>query len=563
MQFLLLALIAWSASGADLIVHNGRILTVDEKFRVVSAMAVENGRITAVGTDKEVLAHRQSQTKVIDLAGRTVLPGLIDSHVHALGAGLSEYSRPLPSLRSYDDVRAWLLKQAAVTPKGEWIVVPRTFPTRLREMRMPTKELLDVLPEHPVMFDASYVVVANSFALKMSGIDRNTPNPAGGEIVKGPDGEPNGILKNAAGLLKREARSEAWPEADQLRALEQMLKLYAAAGLTSVIDRSSTESEMALYEKLRARSGSLPVRVALTWRPDASAPIERIRERIARGPKPGGDEWLRRSVYKVTLDGGMTIGTAWQRQPYGPFGVQLYGKTDPRDRGQIFVERQKLTEIFRAARDAGWSLTAHAQGGGAIDTLLDAFEALDRERPLAPTRSHLMHASFQSSQALKRAALMGIMADVQAAWLYHDAPALTRVFGHDGMRHFFPLRSYLDAGVRIAGGSDHMIGHDKNNAINPYNPFLGMWTSVTRKTSAGAALYPDERISREEALRSYTINPAYLTREEKQKGSLEVGKLADFIVIDRDYLQCPEDDIRHIRPLSVWIGGQAVIAQAR
>ena len=558
MRWLSALLLAVSCNAADLILHNGRIVTVDSQFRVVEALAVKGDRVLAVGSNKEVLQHRLPATEVIDLAGRMVLPGLIDSHVHALGAGLSEYTRSLPRLQSYEDVRTWLVKQAAVTPKGEWIVVPRTFPTRLREMRMPTKELLDVLREHPVMFDASYVVVANSFALKISGIDRNTPNPPGGEIVKGPDGEPNGILKNAAGLLKRESRSDVWSEADRLRALEQMLQRYAAAGLTSVIDRSSTENEMALFDKLRAREGKLPVRVALTWRPDASGPIDRIVDRIRNGPKPGGDEWLRRSVYKVTLDGGMTIGTAWQRAPYGPFGVQLYGKTDSQDRGQLFVPRDKLAQIFRAAHEAGWSLTAHAQGGGAIDTLLDAFGAVDRERPLAQSRSHLMHASFQSPEALKRAAKLGILADVQAAWLYHDGPALTRVFGSEGMRYFFPLRSYLNAGVRIAGGSDHMIGHDKDNAINPYNPFGGMWTSVTRKTSAGAVLNPEERISREEALRSYTISAAHLTKEENAKGSLEPGKLADLVLIDRDYLRCPEDDIRSIRPLSVWIGGKRV-----
>ncbi|HYO84042.1 MAG TPA: amidohydrolase, partial [Bryobacteraceae bacterium] len=431
-------------------------------------------------------------------------------------------------------------------------------PTRLAEMRMPTKEVLDVLREHPVMFDASYVVIANSLALKVSGITRDTPNPAGGEIVKGKDGEPNGILKNAAGLLKRQSRSEAWPEAEQLKALEAMLRRYAAPGLTSVVDRSATEAEMGLYDKLRA-AGKLPVRVALTWRPDASAPLDTIVASIRKGPRPGGDEWLRRSVYKVTLDGGMTIGTAWQRQPYGPFGAQLYGKTDPSDRGQLFVPVDKLTGILRAARDAGWSLTAHAQGGGAIDTLLDAFEALHRERPLAPTRSHLMHASFQSTEAIARAAKMGILADVQAAWLYHDAPALTKVFGLDGMRLFFPLRSYLNAGVRIAGGSDHMIGHDKNNAVNPYNPFLGIWTSVTRKTSAGQVVGANERITREEALRAYTTGAAYLTGEEAHKGSLETGKLADFVLIDRDYLRCPEDQIREIRPLAVYIGGRKVV----
>jgi predicted amidohydrolase YtcJ len=407
------------------------------------------------------------------------------------------------------------------------------------------------------MFDASYVVIANSLALKISGIDRNTPNPPGGEIVKDANGEPNGILKNAQWLLKGVRSADRFSEDEQLRALEAMLKRYVAAGLTSVLDRSSTPAEMALYEKLRAE-GRLPLRVGLTWRPDASAPVEALRKQIAEGPKPGGDEWLRRSVFKVTLDGGMTIGTAYQRAPYGEFGRQLYGKTDPDDRGQLFVEPAKLAAILGAARDQGWSLTAHSQGGGAIDALLDAFEKLDKEKPIAPTRSHLMHASFQSPEAMRRARRMGVLADVQAAWLYLDAPALEKVFGTEGMKYFFPLKSYLDAGVTIVGGSDHMIGHDKNAAVNPYNPFLGLWTSVTRLTTAGTTVRPEQKIGRDEALRSYTINGAYLTKEEKLKGSIEPGKLADFVVIDRDYFTCPENEIRDIQPLAVYIGGNEV-----
>ena len=166
----------------------------------------------------------------------------------------------------------------------------------------------------------------------------------------------------------------------------------------------------------------------------------------------------------------------------GEFGEQLYGQTNPDDRGLLFIAPEKLLAIFGAARDKGWQITAHCQGGGAVDAFLDALEALDRERPIAPTRSHLMHASFQSPEAIARAKRLGISADIQMPWLYKDGPALEKVFGERGMRYFIPLRAYLDAGVELAGGSDHMIGHDKNGAVNPYNPFLSMWIAVARKT---------------------------------------------------------------------------------
>ena len=167
-----------------------------------------------------------------------------------------------------------------------------------------------------------------------------------------------------------------------------------------------------------------------------------------------GDSWLKFGAFKLILDGGMTIGTAYQRHPYGPFGKQLYGKTDPDDRGQRFVAPDKLLAVMRTARSRGWQLTTHDQGGGAVDTFLDTLEALDREKPIAPTRSHLIHASFQSPEAIARMKRMGILADVQAAWLYLDAPALEQVFGYDGMRYFYPLRSYIDAGIVIMPGLD-------------------------------------------------------------------------------------------------------------
>lgn len=558
MRFALLLLCsAISAADADLIFYNGKIVTVDRSFSIQEAIALKDGKVLAVGTGKAILAaERGTRTRVIDLGGKTVLPGLTDSHVHPLGAGLSEFRKPIPTLDSYQAVQQYIRDQARTTPEGQWIVVPRTFPTRLREMKMPTREVLDVTG-HPVMFDASYVVVANSAALKLSGITRDTPDPPGGEIVKDANGEPNGILRNAQTLLKGVSQAERFTEAEQLDALEGMLKRYREAGLTSILDRAVTADGIALYKKLRSTRG-LPVRTAITWRIDAQRPLDQILAQIQSAPFAGGegDDWLKLKVFKVTLDGGMTIGTAYQRHPYGAFGRQLYGMTNPDDRGQLFIPQDKLTAIFRAARARGWELTAHSQGGGAVDIFLGSMEALNREKPIGPTRSHLMHASFPNPEAMTKAKRLGVLADVQPAWLYLDGIALEKVFGPEGMRYFFPMRSWIDAGIVVAGGSDHMIGHDKNKATNPYNPFLGMWIDVTRRTAAGRVLNPEQRISREEALRSYTSWAAYLQSEESHKGSLEPGKLGDLIVIDRDFLNCPEDQIKDIQALIAVIEGK-------
>jgi predicted amidohydrolase YtcJ len=380
--FLFLTLcLAAGAADADLILHNGKVVTVDATFRVVEAIAVKDGRIIAIGGSADVLKReRTPRTRVIDLGNKGVLPGLIDAHVHALEAGLSEFRAPLPALDSIAAVQDYIRTAARSRPKGAWIVVPRTLPPRLKEMRFPTKQDLDVTTDHPVAFDGSYVWGANSLALKISGVTRETPNPPGGEIVKGPDGEPNGILRNASQLLKGIDRAEPFNDEEKVAALSQMLHLYAAAGLTAVGDRAVTPMEVAIYEKLKSR-GEMPVRVVLTWRINAARPVEQVVAEIGASSwtTNRGDEWLRFGSFKVTLDGGQSVGTAYQRTPYGSFGRQLYGLTDP-TRGTLFIEPGKLYRIMSAARDKGWQLTAHVQGGGAIDALLDAFERLDREK---------------------------------------------------------------------------------------------------------------------------------------------------------------------------------------
>ncbi len=559
LSLLFLATALLCAAPADLILHNAKIVTVDNDFSVQQAVAIQAGKIIAVGAEASVMRERGPNTRIIDLNGRTVLPGLIDSHIHALDAALSEARGPLPPLDSYAAVRQYLLEQAKHVPKGAWIVVPRTFPTRLKEMRMPTRELLDVVNDHPVLFDASYVVILNTAGLKKSGIDRNTPNPPGGEIVKDAAGEPNGILKNAQSLVKGVQVTTQFTEEEKLRELEAQLKRYLAAGLTAVGDRAVNPEQIDLYRKLKAQN-RLPIRAVMTWRPDASRPTEDLVSEIRNGPyTPGdGDSWLKLRTFKLTLDGGMTIGTAFQRAPYGPFGKQLYGKTNPDDRGQLFIPPAKLLAVMEAARDRGWQLTTHDQGGAAVDTWLDTLQALDRKRPIAPTRSFVMHASFQSPEAIARMKKMGISADTQSQWLYLDGPALENVFTYDGMKYFFPLRSYLDAGIKVAAGSDHMIGHDKNTAVNPYNPFLSMWIEIARKTTRGKVVHPEQRISREEALKTHTIWGAWLQFADQQRGSIERGKFADLVVIDRDYLTCPEDQIRDIQPVTVILDGKIV-----
>jgi len=540
--------------------HNGKVLTVDDKFRIAQAIAVRGNKILAVGTNEEVLKQAGARARKIDLRGRTVIPGLIDNHAHPLGAGLSEIREPLPRIQSIADMQAYVRRQAQRLGPGKWIVVPRTFPTRLKENRMPTKADLDAAaPDNPVAFDASYTWVVNSQALKLAGITRDTRAPANSQIGKDSNGEPNGILRGASSLLKLPSNRNGFSEQEKLEALETIFRRYNQVGITTTTERAASLNEVPTYEAFR-KSGRMNARLHATIRLDSSRPIEEMEKQIAslRWKSHSGDDWMKINTLKVTLDGGMLIGTAYQRRPYGPFAKILYGHEDPQFRGLLNIPADKLVRIVRAAHQQGWQFTAHAVGGGAMDALLDAYEKVNAERPLTQSRMLITHGNFPDERNIRRSKQLGVLMDAQPAWLYKDAHVLAKVVDEQGMRMFQPYKTWQEAGVVAGGGSDHMIGHDSFAAVNPFNPFLAMWTVITRRTEAGVVIHPEQRISREDALRLYTRNGAYLLFEEKTRGTLDPGKQADLVVLSDDLLTCPEDRIRDIKAVLTMVDGRIV-----
>jgi len=227
------------------------------------------------------------------------------------------------------------------------------------------------------------------------------------------------------------------------------------------------------------------------------------------------------------------------------------------------VPRENLFEMAKTANELGWQMTAHTTGGGATDLLLDAYEAADRVKPINGRRFTVTHGNFPNAAAIARSKKLGVAFDLQPFWLYLDGPAIKGVFGPDRMKDFQPLRAMFDAGIIVGGGSDHMIRFDPREATNPYHPFLGMWIAITRKTVDGTVLNPEQRISRMEALKMWTWNGAYLMFAEKDKGSIEPGKLADLAVISKDYATCPEDEIKDIEALRTVVGGKVVYDKMR
>ncbi len=551
---------------ADLIVHNGRVLTVDAQFSTAEAVAIRAGKIVAVGRTADVLKLQGEKTCVLDAQGHTVMPGLFDSHTHPVGAASSEVGAPLPVLRSIPEVLDYIHKRASELPEGKWIVIRYGFPTRLKEARFPTKAELDAAaPKHPVLYHAGPAGIVNSKALEISGITKDTQDPPAGQIVKDEKtGEPTGMLRNAYGVLKGvPGDGDITPEARRA-AIKKLFSFYNQHGLTTIADRNAPRSHLDLYLALQ-KAGELTVRVnvARSFNPNGSREdiIKRLEELVGSdgrgGPTGVGDDWVRIGPIKLFLDGGMLNGSAYMRQPW-PRG-DTYQITQDDYRGLLFVKPEQLQMVVEEAAKRKWQLTAHCAGEGAMDVLLDAYEFVNKITPIHERRFCITHANFPSQLNLERCQRLGVCADIQPAWLYKDGGTLLKVLGEQRMRWFQPYKTWL-AYTTIGGGSDHMIRYDPFDSTNPWSPWLGIWVAVTRRLETGGRHQPGEVLSREQAIRLYTINNAYLHHEENIKGSLEVGKLGDLIVLDRDLMKCPVDEIKDIKVLATVVGGKIVYA---
>lgn len=554
----LTALTVWGQP-ADIIYYNGSIVTMADRQPTAQAVAIRGNRFLAVGSTADVLKTAGPATQKIDLQGKGVLPGLIDSHVHPIMAALSEKDGPVPVMNSIVELQAYLKKLAASTPADKVLFVPKIYSTRLKEKRYPTRYELDaVAPNHIAMTDNSYAMVLNSKALALIGVTKATPQPSNGKIIKDERGEPTGLILGAPQLIGRFRASKPATDEDRLWALTSMFKKYNEVGFTSIIDRGQTPEGFRAYQTLRARN-ALSLRTNVTYLITAQGSPEDVRKEIERIPfvTGFGDEWFRVGSIKTVADGGILIGTAYLRDPYGEH-TEIYGYKDPDYRGVLAVPKENLVEMARTASALGWQMTAHTTGGGAIDALLDAYEVVNREKSIQGRRFTVTHGNFPSADSIERAAKMGIAFDCQPQWYHLDAPALRAVFGPARMKQFQPLKTMLHKGVIVAGGSDHMIRFDSRASINPYNPFWGMWMTITRLAVDGSTVNPEEALTRLEALRLWTVNSAYLTFEEKTKGSIEPGKLADMVVISEDYLNCPVERIKDIEALVTMVDGKVV-----
>ncbi len=499
---------------------------------------------------------------MVDLKGRMLMPGLIDSHTHPGNASMHEFDHEIPPMETVSDVLDYVRARAKVLGPGQWIDVRQVFITRLKEQRYPTRDELDqAAPENPVLFSTGPDASVNSLALKESGIDKDfKPTITEGVIERDPTtGEPTGILRSYAKFVKAKS-SEPKPKPEQKDdRLALLMADYNATGITSIVDRHASDDGIEQYRRMLA-AGRLTVRIAASASVSNSASLDEVATRmrkIADDPLRTGSPWLRIIGIKTFLDGGMLTGSAYMREPWGV--SRIYSIDDPRYRGLLYIEHDRLVAMVRSAVENQLQFTAHSVGDGAVHALLDAYEEVNRSMPIAATRPCLTHSNFMSREAVDRAARLGVCMDIQPAWLWLDGKTLLTQFGAERMRWFQPLRSIFASGAIVGGGSDHMQKIGPRRSVNPYDPFLAMWVSMNRvPRGMDSPLVPEESLSREQAIRYYTANNAWLMFLEDKVGTLEPGKFADMIVVDRDLLTCPLDDVRDTKVLRTYVEGKLV-----
>ncbi len=548
----------------DVIFYNAKVVTVDKEFSIRQAVAVIGEGIVAVGSNDDVLRLAGPATRRIDLQGKTMLPGLIDSHVHATAAAIHEFDHTIPTMQSIEDVLNYIQSRADVLEDGEWITLSQVFITRLTDQRFPNRQELDrVAPNNPVIFRTGPDAALNSLALKLSGIDRDFQLPEGinGRIELDPaTGELTGIIRSAEKFLNVPASGAKPTDADRKARLKQLLWDYNSVGITSISDRNATDDAISLYESLMDTQ-ELTCRVFLFYAINAADSLEKIAQKIRKAAESpmhaySNQLWLR--GVKVFLDGGMLTGSAYMQKPWGI--SSMYGINDAEYRGVRYIDPEKLYQISKLALANDLQMTAHSVGDAAVELLVNTYAAIDRDDfVVRDKRPCVTHCNFMSPEVIDTMARLGVVADLQPAWLWLDGATLRKQFGDDRMRYFQPYRTLFEKQVMVGGGSDHMQKIGSLRSVNPYNPFLGMWIALKREPRGEAiAIQAAQTTSREQAIRLYTINNAWLSFEETKKGSIEPGKLADLVVLDTDILTCPLEQVKDIQVKQTYVGGKLV-----
>ena len=532
---------------ADILYTNGNILTVDKEFSKASLLAVKNQRLIYVGNDlAEARQLTDKETRVVDLGGKTVLPGLIDGHMHILLEGQRLTELPITG-KSREEIIALVKAEAAHRAPGEWIVGNGWNNELWADKGWPSREELDTAaPNNPVLLGRvdRHALWVNSAALKLAGIDKNTPTPQGGDILKDGKGELLGVLVDTA----MDPAQQKIPEQSDDRRKEALLAAQQELfehGITSIGDAGQSVHTINLMRGMY-QQGELSIRTYIMLTASRGQDVAWLA--TASGPLLGAyDNKMTVRAVKIMSDGALGSRGAWMLQDYAD---------SPGHRGAGQHTDTELYTIMKRARDNNLQIAVHAIGDAAVRQTMDTMERVLQERPLADHRYRIEHFQVVTPEDIRRSVKNGIIASMQAVHAASDLNMAEKRMGPETTKTAYAWRDVLTAGGIVVNGSDA--------PVEPVNPWHGLYVAVARTDLDGnpeGGWYPEQKMTREEALRSFTIWPAHAQFEEKLKGSLEKGKLADFVVIDRDIMTCPEKDIRDTKVLMTVVGGDVVYSK--
>ncbi len=511
----------------DLILYNGRIYPQAEPHPVFEALAVRKGRVTDLGSDRQILSLRGERTRTRNLRGKPALPGFCDSHIHLLNYGTLLRTLDLSKSRSIAELKRQVALRGSSEKRDGWVLGRGWDDEKLLDHRYPNRHDLDLATSRPVFLKrvCGHIAVANTEALKLSGITRHTPNPDGGIIVRDSDGQPNGVLKERAIEIVENAVPQRFDE--DRKALVLASRKLAKLGITSLHCIVSDLNELVALRRLK-RAGEILQSIY------AVVPLKLLDQLVSLGlaTERGGDGFRVGGV-KLFLDGSLGARTAALRSEYND---------DQSSMGMLTMRREELERVVVQARDAGFQLCIHAIGDRAVEL---AIEVLGRSFGASrgkKSRNRIEHASIASKESISKMRRRGIIASVQPRFIYSDSWAGERL-GTERLKQLYPFRSFLRAGVVLAAGSDC--------PVEDPNPFEGVWSAITRP-----GLGAGERLTVSEALAAYSKNAAYASFCEDVRGSLEPGKMADLVVLDRDPFSCDPVALRKTRILKTIIGGR-------
>ncbi len=512
---------------AETVYINGKIVTMNHKESITEAVAVKYNRFLRVGSNEDIEEHIGETTKIVDLRGKTVIPGLIDSHCHMMQVGalrrifvdLSEEG----GVTSIKDLQEKLRTRASETPKGEWVLGYQEDDSKLAEQRHPTRYDLDeASSDHPIMVTTvgDHFRMANSKALELAGISKDTEDPVGGKFDRDEKGVPSGGLHETAIQMVLPPEVASPTREQSMSGALEILTECASVGLTCVYDTVEMNQIRAAID-LKNR-GELPIRMRMDIGIDLHSHLSNLG--IYRGL---GDDWLRICGLKFFFDGAISARTAAVTEEY---------LNKPGFYGVMATTRDLATTTIMDAYKQGYRISAHANGDRAIEMFLDIMEEAQGKYPRNDPRNRDIHCTVITPRLVERIKELGILPTIFGPYVYYHGDKLIPAFGEKRLENMFAARSFLDAGVKIAAHSDHPCA--------PYPPLMAIHGLVNRRTKAGKPIGDTQKITVMEALRLYTVHSAYQQFDEDKLGSIEEGKLADMVVLGKDILTINPHEIK-------------------